>query len=243
MTEAAAALAAVCTWLIPTASVGWPLDSTATSNLLATMPVWRNVELPFSYSGVARAQRRERAVTALARVGLGDRIQHRPREPSGGEQQRVAVARALVTEPDLLLADEPTGNLDSASTADMIALLGELHAAGRTIVVISHEADVARRAQRTVRLLDGGQRADLGGALHQARRDGHRVRGGPDPDGQGDDRDQGAGADPDHGRAHGRPAGGADRPGQAAATSNGNQGPVIGAGLIPAGKGVVVGPP
>jgi len=124
-------------------------------NLLATMPAWRNVELPLSYSGTGRAERRERAVTALGRVGLGDRIQHRPGELSGGEQQRVAVARALVTEPDLLLADEPTGNLDSASTADILALLGELHAAGRTIVVITHEADVARRAQRTVRLLDG----------------------------------------------------------------------------------------
>jgi putative ABC transport system ATP-binding protein len=124
-------------------------------NLLATMPAWRNVELPLSYSGVGRAERQERAVTALRRVGLGDRIQHRPGELSGGEQQRVAVARALVTEPDLLLADEPTGNLDSASTADILALLGDLHAAGRTIVVITHEADVARRAQRTVRMLDG----------------------------------------------------------------------------------------
>ena len=124
-------------------------------NLLATMPAWRNVELPLSYSGVSRAERRERAVIALHRVGLGDRIQHRPGELSGGEQQRVAVARALVTEPDLLLADEPTGNLDSASTADILALLGDLHAAGRTIVVITHEPDVARRAQRTVRMLDG----------------------------------------------------------------------------------------
>jgi putative ABC transport system ATP-binding protein len=124
-------------------------------NLLATMPAWRNVELPLSYSGAGRAERRERAVTALRRVGLGDRIQHRPGELSGGEQQRVAVARALVTEPDLLLADEPTGNLDSASTADILALLGGLHAAGRTIVVITHEPDVARRAQRTVRMLDG----------------------------------------------------------------------------------------
>jgi putative ABC transport system ATP-binding protein len=124
-------------------------------NLLATMPAWRNVELPLSYSGVGRAERRDRAVTALGRVGLGDRIQHRPGELSGGEQQRVAVARALVTEPDLLLADEPTGNLDSASTAEILTLLGGLHAAGRTIVVITHEADVARRAQRTVRMLDG----------------------------------------------------------------------------------------
>jgi putative ABC transport system ATP-binding protein len=124
-------------------------------NLLATMPAWRNVELPLAYSGVGRAERRERAVAALDRVGLGDRIQHRPGELSGGEQQRVAVARALVTEPDLLLADEPTGNLDSASTADILTLLGDLHNSGRTIIVITHEADVARRAERTVRMLDG----------------------------------------------------------------------------------------
>jgi putative ABC transport system ATP-binding protein len=124
-------------------------------NLLSTMPAWRNVELPLAYSGAGRAERRERALIALERVGLGDRIQHRPGELSGGEQQRVAVARALVTEPDLLLADEPTGNLDSASTADILTLLGELHSAGRTIIVITHEADVARRSQRTVHMLDG----------------------------------------------------------------------------------------
>ncbi len=124
-------------------------------NLLASMPAWRNVELPLTYGGVARAERRERAMTALDWVGLGDRAQHRPGELSGGEQQRVAIARALVTEPDLLLADEPTGNLDSASTAEILALLDELHGTGRTIVVITHEADVARRSKRTVRLLDG----------------------------------------------------------------------------------------
>ena len=124
-------------------------------NLLATMPAWRNVELPLSYGGVGRAERRERAIRALGWVGLEDRVQHRPGELSGGEQQRVAIARALVTEPDLLLADEPTGNLDSASTQEILGLLDELHAAGRTIVVITHEADVARRSQRTVRLLDG----------------------------------------------------------------------------------------
>ena len=124
-------------------------------NLLASMPAWRNVELPLAYGGVPRAQRRERAITALDRVGLGDRVHHRPGELSGGEQQRVAVARALVTEPALLLADEPTGNLDSASTAEILNLLDELHGSGRTIVVITHEADVARRSKRTVRLLDG----------------------------------------------------------------------------------------
>jgi putative ABC transport system ATP-binding protein len=124
-------------------------------NLLASMPAWRNVELPLTYRGGGRAERRERAVAALARVGLADRVQHRPGELSGGEQQRVAIARALVTEPDLLLADEPTGNLDSGSTAEILGLLDALHGSERTVVVITHEPDVARRTERTVRLLDG----------------------------------------------------------------------------------------
>jgi putative ABC transport system ATP-binding protein len=124
-------------------------------NLLASMSAWRNVELPLTYSGASRAERRERALAALDQVGLGDRIRHRPGELSGGEQQRVAVARALVTEPALLLADEPTGNLDSGSTAEILNLLDELHGSGRTIVLITHEADVARRSRRVVRLLDG----------------------------------------------------------------------------------------
>jgi putative ABC transport system ATP-binding protein len=124
-------------------------------NLLASMSALRNVELPLSYRNLGRAERRERAITALERVGLGGRVQHRPGELSGGEQQRVAIARALVTEPDLLLADEPTGNLDSSSTAAILSLLDDLHGTDRTIVVITHEADVARRAQRTVRMLDG----------------------------------------------------------------------------------------
>ena len=124
-------------------------------NLLATMSAWRNVELPLTYGGVGRAERRGRAAAALDQVGLGDRAEHRPGELSGGQQQRVAVARALVTEPDLLLADEPTGNLDSASTAEVLGLLDDLHGTGRTIVLITHEPDVARRSQRIVRLLDG----------------------------------------------------------------------------------------
>jgi putative ABC transport system ATP-binding protein len=124
-------------------------------NLLASMSALRNVELPLSYAGVGRAERRERAIAALQRVGLGDRLQHRPGELSGGEQQRVAIARALVTEPDLLLADEPTGNIDSAATSEILSLFDELHDSDRTIVVITHEADVARRGERTVRLLDG----------------------------------------------------------------------------------------
>jgi putative ABC transport system ATP-binding protein len=124
-------------------------------NLLPALPAWRNVELPLIYAGVPRAERRERALSALARVGLADRVDHRPGELSGGQQQRVAVARALVGDPALILADEPTGNLDSTATADVLALFDELHAAGRTVVVITHEADVAARAQRTVRMRDG----------------------------------------------------------------------------------------
>jgi len=124
-------------------------------HLLPRMPAWRNVELPLVYAGVPRARRRERAIAALERVGLGTRVDHRPGELSGGQQQRVAVARALVTEPDLILADEPTGNLDSASTADVLSLLSELHASGRTIVLITHEAQVAHAARRTVALADG----------------------------------------------------------------------------------------
>jgi putative ABC transport system ATP-binding protein len=124
-------------------------------NLLPSLAAWRNVELPLCYAGVRRDVRRSRAVDALGRVGLADRIMHRPGELSGGQQQRVAIARALVTDPALLLADEPTGNLDSSATADVLALFDELHQAGRTIVLITHEADVALRAGRVVRLRDG----------------------------------------------------------------------------------------
>ena len=124
-------------------------------NLLATLTAWRNVELPLSYAGVSRSERRARAIDALGKVGLADRVDHRPGELSGGQQQRVAVARALVTNPAVVLADEPTGNLDSASTGDILALFSELHAAGRTIVLITHEPDVAAVAQRVVRMHDG----------------------------------------------------------------------------------------
>ncbi|WP_243060379.1 ABC transporter ATP-binding protein [Nocardioides sp. SR21] len=124
-------------------------------NLLSSLPAWRNVELPLIYAGVPRAERRERAVRALERVGLGDRVDNRPGELSGGQQQRVAVARALVTEPAMILADEPTGNLDSRSTADVLGLLDELHTAGRTIVLITHEHDVAARAGRRLTISDG----------------------------------------------------------------------------------------
>ena len=124
-------------------------------NLLPTLPAWRNVELPLVYTGVRRAERRERAMAALATVGLTDRADHRPNELSGGQQQRVAVARALVTEPAMVLADEPTGNLDSAAGADVLDLFTELHEQGRTIVLITHERDVAARAHRSVQIHDG----------------------------------------------------------------------------------------
>ncbi len=124
-------------------------------HLLASLPAVRNVELPLVYAGVPRAERRERARTALDRVGLSDRTEHRPSQLSGGQQQRVAVARALVTEPAILLADEPTGNLDSASTRDVLALFDDLHTSGRTIVLITHEPDVAARAGRVLTISDG----------------------------------------------------------------------------------------
>ncbi|MDF2805620.1 MAG: transporter [Cellulosimicrobium sp.] len=124
-------------------------------NLLPSLSALHNVELPLVYRGVAPAERRDRAAQALARVGLADRTANRPGQLSGGQQQRVAVARALVGEPALVLADEPTGNLDSRSTADVLDLLDALHAQGRTIVLITHEHEVAQRSRRVVRVLDG----------------------------------------------------------------------------------------
>jgi putative ABC transport system ATP-binding protein len=124
-------------------------------NLLASLTALRNVELPLIYAGVNAAERKERARIALDRVGLADRVQHRPGELSGGQQQRVSVARALVTDPTLLLADEPTGALDSRSTKDILALFEELNDSGRTIVMITHEHDVAAHARRIVHIYDG----------------------------------------------------------------------------------------
>ena len=133
-------------------------------NLLAALTAWRNVELPLSYAGIGRDERRRRALAALDRVGLGDRVEHRPGELSGGQQQRVAVARALVANPALILADEPTGNLDSASTTDVLALFEQLHGQGATVVLITHESEVAARASRVVRVRDGRIQSDSAGS-------------------------------------------------------------------------------
>ncbi len=124
-------------------------------NLLPRMSALENVAAPLIYQGMGRRDREARARAALERLGLGDRLAHEPTELSGGEQQRVAIARALVTEPAILLADEPTGNLDSASGAEVIELLHELHRSGRTIVLITHDGDVAQAAERQVHVRDG----------------------------------------------------------------------------------------
>jgi putative ABC transport system ATP-binding protein len=124
-------------------------------NLLPRTSALENVATPLLYQGVGRKERYERAAKSLERLGLGDRMSHEPSELSGGQQQRVAIARALVGEPALILADEPTGNLDSASGADVIALLHELNAAGTTIVLITHDAEVAENARRQVHVRDG----------------------------------------------------------------------------------------
>ena len=124
-------------------------------NLIPRTTALANVELPLSYAGLGAKERRARALAALELVGLSDRAEHLPSELSGGQQQRVAVARAIVTNPSLVLADEPTGNLDTKSSEDIMTVFDELNRAGRTIVLITHEADIAAHARRVVRLRDG----------------------------------------------------------------------------------------
>jgi putative ABC transport system ATP-binding protein len=126
-----------------------------TFNLLARTDALHNVELPLIYAGVGRAERRDRARQALERVGLADRLHHQPNELSGGQRQRVAIARALVNSPSILLADEPTGNLDSATSVEIMSLFDDLHRGGNTVILVTHEPDIAAHADRQVQLKDG----------------------------------------------------------------------------------------
>ncbi|MCK5833450.1 ABC transporter ATP-binding protein [bacterium] len=126
-----------------------------TFNLLSRTSALGNVELPLVYSGVQRKERHKRARHALDMVGLGDRMSHKPNELSGGQRQRVAIARALVTAPDIILADEPTGNLDSKTGEDIMVLLDKLYEKGNTIILVTHESFIAEHANRTVQILDG----------------------------------------------------------------------------------------
>jgi len=131
-----------------------------TFNLLARVDALHNVELPLIYRGIGRKKRLAMAADALSRVGLADRMKHRPNEMSGGQRQRVAIARALVTNPSIILADEPTGNLDSKTGADIMTLLDELHDSGHTIILVTHEADIAKHAKRVIYLIDGRIHSD-----------------------------------------------------------------------------------
>jgi putative ABC transport system ATP-binding protein len=131
-----------------------------TFNLLPRSTALENVALPLVYAGVSKAEREQRALRALQDVGLGDRVTHRPNELSGGQRQRVAIARALVTKPAIILADEPTGNLDSKTSYEIMALLAEIHAKGNTVILVTHEEDIARHAHRIVRLKDGMVESD-----------------------------------------------------------------------------------
>jgi len=126
-----------------------------TFNLLPRADALHNVELPLIYAGMSARSRRERAAYALERVGLGNRMDHKPNELSGGQRQRVAIARALVNEPSILLADEPTGNLDSTTSTEIMGVFGELHRQGQTVVMVTHEQDIAANAERVITLRDG----------------------------------------------------------------------------------------
>jgi putative ABC transport system ATP-binding protein len=137
-----------------------------TFNLLARATALHNVELPLIYAGLNQKERMQKANHALEQVGLVDRASHIPGEMSGGQRQRVAIARALVTEPSIVLADEPTGNLDSVTGKEIMALFDDLHRKGQTIILVTHEADIAAHAQREIYLLDGGIESDTGSTLH-----------------------------------------------------------------------------
>lgn len=131
-----------------------------TFNLLPRADAIHNVELPLIYSGIPRKERLKRATDSLVQVGLGDRLKHRPNEMSGGQRQRVAIARALVNHPDIILADEPTGNLDSKTGVEIMSILDKLHQAGHTIILVTHEPDIAKHASRTILLIDGSVKSD-----------------------------------------------------------------------------------
>ncbi len=131
-----------------------------TFNLLARSDALHNVELPLIYSGMKKAERKQRAEEALSHVKLADRMHHKPNELSGGQRQRVAIARALVTNPSIILADEPTGNLDSKTGVEIMGLFNELHAQGNTIILVTHEEDIARHAHRIIRVRDGMVESD-----------------------------------------------------------------------------------
>ncbi len=131
-----------------------------TFNLLPRATALHNVELPLVYAGVRARERRDRAAAALERVGLGQRMDHRPNELSGGQRQRVAIARALVNQPSILLADEPTGNLDSVTSEEIMEVFAGLHAAGQTVIMVTHEPDIAARAARRIVLRDGRVESD-----------------------------------------------------------------------------------
>jgi putative ABC transport system ATP-binding protein len=132
-----------------------------TFNLIPRANIFHNVELPLIYGGVPKGERRERTVQAIERVGLADRMKHKPNELSGGQRQRVAIARALVFNPSIILADEPTGNLDSKTGDEIMSVIDELHRAGQTIILVTHEDYIAAHASREIRLKDGSIESDV----------------------------------------------------------------------------------
>ena len=144
-----------------------------TFNLLARYSALENVALPLVYAGVEKEERERRAKEALMSVGLGDRMEHKPNEMSGGQRQRVAIARALVNKPSIMIADEPTGNLDSKTTVEVMGLLDAIHAQGNTVIVVTHEEDIALHAKRIVRLFDGEVASDR---PNDKLPDGHKTK-------------------------------------------------------------------